>query len=144
MMSPTGVLLVRGPDIWASGGGAFGASRSQGDRIYQHQGADLMVPPWRQIYAPADCLVKRIGIAYAGEFRFHSLLLRWQDPVGELEMKILYVWPTVNVGDHLRARIRCGVAEDLNVRYPDITNHVHVEVRRDGMLIDPLPMLEAA
>lgn len=42
---------------------------------------------------------------------------------------MLYVAPAVAVGDVVVAGQEIGAAQDLNARYPGITNHVHVELR---------------
>jgi|HubBroStandDraft_4_1064222.scaffolds.fasta_scaffold2271949_2 hypothetical protein len=37
----------------------------------------------------------------------------------------------------LKAGDQIGWAEDLKVKYPKITNHVHMEIRRKGLLMNP-------
>lgn len=150
MLSPTGELTVRGPDAIAPDGGAFGATRAkwkvrEGRRVrvpYSHTGLDLTVEPWGAIIAPRLGTSKRIGIAYPNEFRYHSLLL----DLGTWEMKILYVWPYCSKGKTIHRGEVIGLAEDLTKRYPGVTNHVHVMIRRKGTRrwTDPLPLLEAA
>lgn len=142
MLSPTGRLLVRGPDPVAHSGGKFGASRVRKGKVYGHRGVDLAVLPWKVLATPQACSIGRIGIAYGGDLRFHSIVLvscLW-------EIKILYAWPMYLPNKLLKRGQVFALAEDLTVKYPKVTNHIHFQLRRIGTTkwIDPWPHLEAA
>lgn len=143
ILSPTGTLIVRGPDPIARSGGAFGASRLRASgKEYDHTGTDLEVAPWSFLFCPMICEVQRVGISYAGDLRYHVLVLvspSWY-------IKILYVWPYYQAGAQLRRGQVIGVAEDLTQRYRRVTNHIHLQVRprHKRRWIDAMPMLEAA
>lgn len=142
MLSPTGRLLVRGPDSVARSGGAFGASRVKRGKPYAHRGVDLVVMPWKSLIAPDKCEIERIGIAYSGDLRFHSIVLF----TVIFEIKILYAWPYSLEGTTLKRSQVFALAEDLTARYPKVTSHIHIQVRHRGTKnwIDPLPLLEVA
>ncbi len=138
-LSPTRSLSVRGPDPVARSGGAYGASRIQGRTAYKHRGVDLVCDPWSDIVAPEQGFLWRIGLAYGREYRFHSLVV----DLGIYEMKILYSWPIRNTGDQLQRGDALAIVEDLRIRYKEVTPHIHVEIRKDGKLVDPMPLLES-
>lgn len=61
-------------------------------------------------------------------------------------VKHFYVNPEVKVGDRVKAgETRIGSVQDLTLKYPGITNHVHVQVhsRSDpSKKIDPTPLFK--
>lgn len=55
-------------------------------------------------------------------------------------MRVLYVDPDavdLKPGQEVRAGKAIGTAQDLSKVYPDMTNHVHVDVQKDGVFINP-------
>lgn len=142
MLSPTGTLDVRGPDAVAHSGGHFGASRIRASgKVYKHKGTDLVASPWSVVFCPGTFKVKRVGIAYGGDLRYHSLVLI----NGLWIIKLLYVWPFYQAGELLVRGQAIGVVEDLTKRYPKVINHLHAQARRKSSqyFVDLLPHLEA-
>lgn len=138
LLNPTGGL-VRGTDKYGSG--AFGASRSRDGTEYSHKGVDITCTVGQAVVAPCNGVVTTIALAYAGDDRYHSIHIQ---PDADLvaDLKLLYVKPartglpyTVYAGQEL------GTSEDLNSRYPGITQHVHCELHIGGVLIDPTPLI---
>ena len=51
----------------------------------------------------------------------------------------LYVDPSVEIGDRVEAgKTLIGSAQDLNLRFPGMSNHVHFEMRDSGRMRPPL------
>jgi murein DD-endopeptidase MepM/ murein hydrolase activator NlpD len=135
---------VRGVD--AFGSGRFGALRDAGKR--RHLGVDYVAAPGASVLAPLSGKVTQIGFAYDGAEGLRYIEIA--NPQTNFSVRVLYVAPSVAEGDMVSAGEAIGVAQDLAVRYPGITNHVHVELR-DAVrrLVDAsehlpsAPMLEA-
>ena len=116
---------VRGID--AQGSGAFGASRAG----HTHLGADYITTPGQEVFAVADGRVARL---VSGE---HSGIV-----IGDgkgISYKILYmdVDRSIGVGSPIRSGQVLGIAQDITTRYPGITNHVHVKLRVNYVVVDP-------
>jgi peptidoglycan LD-endopeptidase LytH len=114
---------VRGNDTFGSGD--FGASRDGGKR--EHEGVDYVIAPGAAVHAPISGEVARLGYAYRGEGGYR--IVEIVNSETKIKARVLYVAPTVEVGDVVVAGQEIGAAQDLNARYPGITNHVHVELR---------------
>jgi hypothetical protein len=119
-------------DAW--GRGQFGSSRIG----HMHQGLDVKAAPGEVIRSPITGTVTREAKPYAGDSRFKGVVVKGTGDWAGTEVKLFYVqgW--------LQGRVEkgqpLGNAQDLSLRYPDITNHVHIEVRQSGLLVDPATM----
>ncbi len=114
---------MRGFDDFGSG--AFGASRDGGKR--EHEGVDYVVAPGATVRSPIAGEVARLGYAYRGVGGFRVVEIVNSET--KIKARVFYVAPNVGVGDEVVAGQEIGIAQDLNARYPGITNHVHVELR---------------
>ncbi len=124
-----GPLAIRGDDRWGSG--AFGAPR--GERT--HRGIDLVVTPGETVYSPIDGEVVREACPYEDDPGLSGLLIQGTGRWAGFEVKMFYLkgsW-----GRPVEAGAPLGEAQDLKARYPGITPHVHLEIRRDGQVLDP-------
>ncbi len=122
---------MRGYDDFGSG--AFGASRDGGKRT--HEGVDYVVAPGAAVRSPISGEVARLGYAYRGVGGYR--IVEIVNSETKVKARVFYVAPNVEVGDVVVAGHEIGAAQDLGVRYPGITNHVHVELRdRRQQLID--------
>ena len=122
---------VRGGDVFGSGD--FGASRDGGKR--KHEGVDYVIAPGAPVHSPISGEVARLGYAYRGEGGYR--IVEIVNSETKVKARVLYVSPTVAVGDVVVAGQEIGAAQDLNARYPGITNHEHVELRdRQQQLMD--------
>jgi len=139
-------LGIRGTDDYGSG--AFGAARAKHSAgaeehailKYAHKGADWIVVPGDVIPAPAHVRQTLYGLAYAEDNRFHSIHLELiEDP--HWQIKLLYAWNTAHLLQEFQAGQPLAIAEDISLRYKNITRHVHLEVRHMGMLVDPMTLL---
>ena len=128
-VSPTG-RGVRRCD--PRGCGEFGAPR--GDRL--HLGTDFVGDPGQLVVAPTSGVLRRSGRVYRHSAAQRLLVI---DADTGHEVKVFYVLPLENVtfGTRVRAGQPIGTQQSLQELYPAITDHVHVEIRLDGNLLDP-------
>lgn len=109
------------------GSGSFGASRDGGSRI--HKGIDLKSYPGQRVFAPISGDLT--PITYNG---FHGFVIKNET----WEVKVLYLMlPPRKTGKVVRGE---WLAKAANIKptYGDaITNHIHVEVRKNGVIINP-------
>lgn len=126
----SGPLVIRND---AMGAGTFGSHRTG----HIHQGTDYQAAPGVMVYSPVAGRVVRFGRPYATDDRY-SLVEVHGDGYA---IKLFYVAPlaTIAPGTIVSPGTPLGTVQDLALRYPGITNHVHVEVRRivGAQLIDP-------
>jgi murein DD-endopeptidase MepM/ murein hydrolase activator NlpD len=128
-INPTGGE-PRGHD--AFGDGKFGASRDGGDR--HHEGVDYVDTPGQAVVAPISGYVTKIGYAYDDDRRLRFIEIT--NPALKYTARAFYVAPRVREGDTVQLGDVIGRAESLQRRYGGITDHVHLEVMRQGRRID--------
>lgn len=129
---------LRGEDAYGSG--HFGAVRDGGHRV--HDGADYVAAPNTIVYSPISGEVTKLGYAYAKNTALRFVEVT--NSVSSLVSRVLYVDPSVQIGDTLKAGDPIGVAEDLSKRYRGITNHVHVQIAVGRNWLDPASLLPNA
>ena len=121
----------RGCDInW--GCGYFGASRGGGTR--EHRGLDIKITKSQRIYSPINGVVKRIAYPYASDTKYKGIVIENET----YYIKIFYMNMTVTAGDKIRKGEVIGFAQNIAEKYDArMTPHVHIEVYKNGVLIDP-------
>lgn len=122
-------MVQRGNDGYGSG--AFEASRDGGTR--SHNGIDLVTKTGDRIFSPISGTVTRLAYPYADDSRYKGLVIEG----GAYLVKVFYIIPTVAIGSVVKAGQQIATAQDLTVKYPGITNHIHLEVYHNGALINP-------
>lgn len=123
-----GRMTSRGKDRYGSGQpGASRGSRS-------HGGIDIVATPGQRILSPIDGLVIREAFPYKDDTSMRGILIRGSGSFSGWEVKIFYVIGLFS--GEVRAGGLIGHAQNL-VKYPGITNHVHMEVFQSGRQIDP-------
>lgn len=127
---PGGILskmLVRND---SQGSGDFGATRHG----HTHQGVDFLAEPGQNVYSPIEGKITRINDPY-GDGQYKGVTVS----NGSQEWKIFYVNPTVTVGREVRQGEKVAYVQDIQARYtPDMKNHIHVELRINGEVKNPL------
>lgn len=122
----------------AYGRGDFGVSRDGGAR--SHEGMDFVTAPGEEIQAPIGGVVKRVLYPYAGDTQLTGIEI--VNEAGQ-SAKIFYMSPlSVAVGMRVDAGDVIGYAQDLHVKYnATMTNHVHVEIRVSGKVVNPYKLM---
>jgi murein DD-endopeptidase MepM/ murein hydrolase activator NlpD len=127
-------LPLRGTDQYGSGG--FGASR--GNR--KHMGVDLACYPGTRILSLWTGEVTKIGYPYHEHRQFRYVEVRGEGTGNHY--RVFYISPDVKRGEFVYNLDKLGTAQDLTTLYPDITNHVHFEVKNaNDEYVDPRPYL---
>ena len=133
--NPTGGQ-VRGCDGAGLGCGYYGARRRYGP----HQGADYIATPGQDVVAITEGVIDKIGYPYANDLSYRYA--RIITPDGYV-VRQLYVAPAsgVSVGTSVSAGQLIGTYQGLGKRYPGITEHVHVDIRHNGQLVNPTTLI---
>jgi len=122
----------------AFGYGEFGASRDGGAR--EHEGVDYVGAAGQQVASPISGEVTRMGLAYAdGDLKYVEVT----NPATGYEARVFYVDPSVAIGDKVAVGAPLGTLKTLQGRYPGITDHVHLEIMRQGARFDAAQVITA-
>jgi len=123
MISPTN----RGIRNDGAGAGHWGALR----HMRRHKGVDYLCTPGQEVIAPCDMQITRIAYPY-GDHSYSGIAFRTLILTG----KLFYFEPDIEVMDRwVMQGQRIGIAQDISLRYPDLSMrpHVHLEINS----IDP-------
>lgn len=135
LVRPFSPLAIRGFDSY--GGGAFGASRDGGKRV--HHGLDLIAKAGTIVKSTCKGVVTKIGWPYADDLSYYYIEIT--TPEG-YQVRHFYVLPGVRLQEPVEAgETHLGIVQMLGLRYPKITNHIHLEIKNKGEYIDPTPYL---
>ncbi|MBR1157209.1 hypothetical protein [Bradyrhizobium sp. JYMT SZCCT0428] len=124
-----GRMQSRGRD--AFGSGQPGASR--GHR--SHMGIDVIAFPMQKILSPIGGEVIREAFPYKDDPSMRGVLIRGNGDYTGWEIKLFYVLGLFS--GEVRPGDLIGHAQNLASKYPGITNHVHMEVLRSSIKVDP-------
>jgi murein DD-endopeptidase MepM/ murein hydrolase activator NlpD len=129
------------------GDGNYGASRKRkvkGKVVkYRHKGVDFITTVDDYIKSPISGTITRHGRAYRIDNAKEKLRSIWIQGTGKfsnVKVKILYctLRDLFKVGDHICQGDIFALAQDNAQRYKGMTNHMHIEIRINGILVDPL------
>ncbi len=121
-------LKQRISDKW--GAGYYQAPR--GDRT--HNGIDYECPPGSTVLCPIDGLVTKLGYAYSDDLSFRYIQISTENGY---DYRVFYVSPLVLEGDKVLKDMPIGFSQNLDDRYPEITPHIHLEIKYKGSFINP-------
>lgn len=116
------------------GCGHYGASR--GTR--KHTGVDIIADKEETVFSPMTGKITKVGYCYADDLSFRYVEIT----NSKYTMRVLYIDPLVSVGDWVKDGEYIGEVQTLNKRYKGITDHIHVEIKANGVFIDPTNLLE--
>lgn len=138
---PVEGAVIRGPDKWASSGGAYHAARSRDGRSRKHEGIDLVCAPGTPVTAPIQCWYERSADPYldSKDGVLLGCVLRLAE---DRKIKILYMKPTglIKPGQLLKRGDLLGHSQSMQHLYPGIQDHIHVELcLLSGERVDPTP-----
>ena len=125
-----GRMRSRGTDNYGSG--QHGASR--GGR--SHAGLDIVTRANEVIFSPIDGEVIREAFPYHDGTEYRGILIKGTGDYNGYEIKLFYVNGLLS--GPVKAGGLIGHAQNLAVKYPGITNHVHLEIYRNGVPINPV------
>ena len=140
MNRPLNKLKLRGAD--PTGNGWYGAKR--GHR--EHNGVDYVGDAGVNVYACISGRV-RVGRVYAdsarAQFRLIEIKTGRESNGTRREVKQMYVSPSVRTGDIVSAGDIIGTLQGIGDYYGGrMPNHCHVELRKNGLLTDPEPLIK--
>lgn len=115
------------------GSGQYGASRDKGER--KHNGIDIITIVDEKIYCPFEADIIRQTFPYKGDNSYEGVVIRGKGEWLGYEAKIFYVTGLISGG--VTAGQHIAFAQDLTIKYPKITNHLHFEVKLNGQQLDP-------
>ncbi len=122
----------------SGGDGHFGASRKRKTGIGKHMGLDILSTPGQTVKAPIS---GRLEIS--NPQNVHSGFNILSDD-GKTIVKVFYAkYDPSLVGKRVNAGDVVAIAQDLQMRgqYPaNVKDHVHVEVFRNGVQVNPKPL----
>lgn len=113
------------------GQGHFGASR--GKRT--HKGVDYVAEVGQDIKAVMSGRITKVGYPYGNDLSYRYVEIS-NDDTG-YRIRQFYVKPCVINDDWVSQGDVIGVAQCLDRRYAGITEHVHLEIYKNGVLVDP-------
>lgn len=118
------------------GSGQYGASRDAGTRT--HNGIDIIASPNESIFCPIQGSIVRQAMPYKDDPSYEGVVIEGREEWSGYELKIFYMEGLFS-GDANESQ-KIGFAQNLTKKYPNITNHIHLEVRYKGELIDPFEL----
>ncbi|WP_271407421.1 peptidoglycan DD-metalloendopeptidase family protein [Tenacibaculum soleae] len=144
MHKPLAKIIDRGND--PTGFGHFGAKRGfdeNGKRKY-HKGHDIISVPGESVVSMINGTVTKVGYMYNGSKAKH---LRYVEVTNDVfRIRLSYIEHAVLDGDVICAGTRVGYAENVAAYHntkkktkkkPKMKNHIHVEIYKNGVLVDP-------
>lgn len=116
------------------GSGHYGASR--GSR--KHSGVDYACYPKSKIFSPVTGQVTKLGYPYADDTSFRYVQVTTREGY---DVRVFYVNPSVNLNDQVNENSIIGSSQELGKRYPEITEHVHLEIKgKNGKFVNPMEL----
>lgn len=120
----------------AYGSGQYGSSRDGGVRT--HKGIDIIVLPGEKIFSPIKGNIVKEAMPYGNDPSYKGIVLKGVEQWDGYELKIFYVEGLFN-GIAIELQ-EIGAAQNLTLKYPGITNHIHLEVKYNGVQVDPFTL----
>lgn len=100
-------------------------------------GVDYVAEPGWLAVTPVSGVVTRMGYPYRDDLSYRYVEIT--DAQG-LRHRLFYVKPLpgLNIGARVDIHDPVGVVQDIAARYPEITPHIHYEIKKqDGFFVRP-------
>jgi len=117
------------------GSGQFGAPRKRKHGREPHAGLDIQARPGEEVFSPIKGEIVREGFPYGDDLSFRYVVIRGVDKWSNYKIRLFYVEGLFS-GKVAPGAI-VGRAQNLILRYPMITNHIHLEVSFHDRLLSP-------
>jgi peptidoglycan LD-endopeptidase LytH len=115
----------------SKGDGAFWASRIG----RYHEGVDLVCQEGETVYSPIDGKITRKAYPYSNDRNYEGCVIF--DDKTQTEVKLFYM-VTNKVGQVVKQGDEIGKCQAINRKYGGgMINHLHLEIREEGVLINP-------
>ncbi|MCK5041485.1 MAG: M23 family metallopeptidase, partial [Sphingomonadales bacterium] len=119
------------------GFGHFGAPRtSNSSNRKTHNGTDYLAEADQEVRACISGKVSKIGYPYASDLQYRYVEITNDDGYS---VRHFYVFPAsdIDVGTKVKQGQAIGQCQNLAKKYRGMKNHVHVEIKKDGELLNP-------
>ena len=125
----------------AAGLGHYGARRKDAaGKVYEHNGIDIrgflfdVVPS----FTPGE--VTKLGYMYSSDLSYRYV----QVSHGPYDFRYGYVFPDagLQVGDKITVGHYLGKMQKISVKFEDMYDHVHFNIKKDGEYVDPSEVLQ--
>jgi len=118
------------------GCGYFGAARG----VNEHKGIDFIVYENQGIKAPFDCRITRYGFPYLNDPRYRLVEIQGLKRFSDYTAKIFYIKISHPIGTTISKGSTICLADDISIKFDSrMQNHIHFELYKNGILIDPTP-----
>ena len=125
-LKPLRKMVIRQDSL---GSGNFWKSRIG----HYHEGIDLECSLGETVYAPISGKIIRKAYPYPTDKRFEGCVIQNETQ----EVKFFYMVSN-RVGQTVKAGEAIGVCQAINTKYTvSMKNHIHLEIRENGELINP-------
>jgi hypothetical protein len=122
----------------SQGCGAYKASR--GTR--EHEGLDIAATVGSKAYTPIAGTVTRQTRVYASDSRYTGIVIAGTGYFVGYEVKVFYIGNMPMAGTMLPKGAVIGFVQNIAAKYPGLKNHIHIEIRKNGTLIDPTLLIK--
>ena len=99
---------------------------------------DITAIKGEKVFSPFDGKLIRRAVPYKNDPRYEGVVIRGVEEWTGYEVKIFYVEGLLS--GEVKAGQEIGLVQDLTKKYPSITNHIHIEVRKNDKLMDPFDL----
>ena len=119
------------------GAGGFGTPRSSNvSARKKHNGVDYEGDAGQDVKAVTSGIISKIGYPYADDLSFRYVEITAE---GGYRVRQFYVEPSDGLKKNMAVKKGqvIGTCQALTKKYAGMTNHVHVEIKKDGELVNP-------